>query len=96
MSAVKTYHLQAQVDTGLATQSQVRNSSVSSPRAATPVLHEVPPHILGVCPGTSSAMALYNDVVATRPPSPLKETSSVMVTPSAVRPENENISNQSV
>ena len=93
--STKTYHLRTRVDTGLASQPQVGTAS-SSPRCTdTAWNRDVPPHLPSIRSETGSTTALYSDVVASRPPLPVRETSSVTVTPDVAGPENVKISKQS-
>ena len=95
MSTAKTYNLRARADTGVANQSRARNSSASPSRPNTSLHRDVPPHLLSISSETGNTMALYSDVVAARPPSPLKETPSDAVTSTVVGPEYVGVPSQS-
>ena len=59
------------------------------------MLHrEVPPHLLDARAETGHAITLYSDVVASRPPSPAKDTSSVTATPAVTGPETADVSSR--
>jgi hypothetical protein len=55
----------------LANVSPPRRTSALSPR-------EVPPHLTGRVPSTGPTMALYRDIVASRPPSLREETTALI------------------
>ena len=65
-SKVTGYNLRARPDAGVAGQANTQVPVV--------LTQDLPPHIPNLLRDTNSAMALYSDVVASRPPSPRKET----------------------
>ena len=92
--STKTYNLRTRADTGVASQPRVRNASASPPRPTTMLHREVPPHLLDAHAETGHAITLYSDVVASRPPSPAKDTSSVTATPAVAGPETADVSSR--
>src|SRR5882762_1150461 len=76
--STRTYNLRTRPETGLANQSQNRDiSALQSPR--TPPARDLPPHMVGLPPCASNPVALYSDVVASRSPSPMKDSSLVTI-----------------
>jgi hypothetical protein len=63
--STRTYNLRNRTETGTATQSRIPT------RLTTTLNHDSSTHTLGTAPAASSNPALYSDVVAQRPPSPL-------------------------
>ena len=90
--STRTYNLRTWIDTGIANQSQIRNNPFTPLQSPTLPTHDVPLHIWDSVPDTSCTTALYSDIVASRPPSPQKETSSVTAVHSIERPDAERSS----
>ena len=84
----RTYNLRNRLEAGIATQ--LTAPSVSTlPRPLTPPVRDLPPHMPGGPPQNDSPVALYSDIVASRSPSPLKETSTATTHHTAVEPNAE-------
>jgi Zinc knuckle len=77
--STRTYNLRTRAEVGPANQSRLQNNPVSRRVSPSPV-RDLPPHLSGNRLPFSSPSALYSDVVASRSPSPLKETSVLVET----------------
>ena len=73
----RTYNLRARTRVGVATRSGAEQDSITMSHI--PIRREPAPHLSGINPDSDSTPALrtYSDVVASRPPSPQKETSAL-------------------
>jgi hypothetical protein len=100
----KVYNLRVRMGAGISTQSRARPDPIYPSNTSSPV-RVVPPHLVDVSPVTGATAALYSDVVAARPPSPGRDTSSTStrgrnseVEPSRVtsRPEDRVVSNNDI
>ncbi len=88
--STRTYNLRARTDAGVATQPRVRPESPVQQATPSP-LRDLPPYVVGGYPLTTGrTAALYSDVVASRSPSPQKESSNMVAVPE-VEPEDERI-----
>ena len=69
------YNLRARPDAGVAEQ---RRSEMATDRLQEPLVlaQDLPPHMAGPACNTDPTVALYSDIVASRPPSPRKEIAS--------------------
>ena len=82
--STRTYNLRTRQELGTFPQPRVPAVEGSPPRSSAALRRDPPPHVPSLIVDTNSPSALYSDVVASRPPSPRKETEASVV-PSITR-----------
>ena len=70
----RTYNLRTRQETGAPLRSIIPAPVSSRSRASAELTRDVPPHVTSSALDSDSPQALYSDVVASRPPSPRRET----------------------
>ena len=76
--STRTYNLRTRAEVGPVTQPQTQNESTTRRLSLSPT-RDSPPHMVGSRLLVGSPLALYSDVVASRSPSPLKETPTATI-----------------
>ena len=77
--STRTYNLRTRQELGTFPQPRVPAVEGSPPRSSAALTRDPPPHVPSLIVDTDSPSALYSDVVASRPPSPRKETEASVV-----------------
>ena len=77
--STRTYNLRTRQELGTFPQPRVPAVEGSPPRPSAALTRDPPPHVPSLIVDTDSPSALYSDVVASRPPSPRKETEASVV-----------------
>ena len=70
----RTYNLRTCTDAGIIEQLRIHPTTDNRSQAPVVLTRDLPPHVSNLTCDTDSAVALYSDMVASRPPSPRKET----------------------
>ena len=83
--STRTYNLRNRLDAGIANQPAGQLASALH-RPLTPPVRDLPSHMPGGPPHNDSPVALYSDIVASRSPSLLKESSSATADHPVVEP----------
>ena len=83
--STRTYNLRTRQELGTFPRPRVSATEGSPPHSSAVLTRDPPPHVPSLILDTDSPSALYSDVVASRPPSPRKETEASVV-PNTTRP----------
>ena len=76
--STRIYNLRTRTEVGQASQSHIQNESTHRRLSPSPA-RDPPPHMVGSRLLGGSSSALYSDVVASRSPSPVKETTTAPI-----------------
>jgi hypothetical protein len=74
--STRTYNLRTCTDAAASAQPRMLSTAGDRPRQPQMLTRDAPPHLLSMPPKPNSA--LYSDIVASRPPSPRRETETIV------------------
>jgi hypothetical protein len=72
--STRTYNLRTRTDAAASAQPRVSSTAGDRPRQPQMLTRDAPPHLPSMPQHTQLNSALYSDIVASRPPSPRRET----------------------